>query len=158
MILLQWSWTLRFEPYARATFATQPILVALPLVAGVVAGFVVQDDFGLFGATLYGFFVLCLLAVVLLVVVALGLRRLRRATDATVQRYVITDQAVEIFLGDDRYSLPRPDLSVARSASDWVALRRRAMGGRRLILFFDDPLLVPHALSVLGHPAGPVRS
>ena len=158
MILVQWSWTLRFGPYARASFATQPVLLALPVLVGLVAGYLVRDDFGTFGATLYGLLMAAVVVVLLLVLVATGLRRVRRVTRSTVQQYTITVDAVEIAVGQDRYSVPRSELSLVRTGPDWLALRRRAVAGRRMILFFDDPLVKPHVLSVLAQPAGPPAS
>jgi hypothetical protein len=155
---MQWSWTLRFGPYARATFATQPVLLVLPVLVGLVAGYLVHDDFGALGAATYGLFMAGVVVVLMLVLVAGGLRRVRRATRSTVQQYTITPDAVEIAVGQDRYSVPRSVLSLVRTGPDWVALRRRAMGTRRMILFFDDPLLKPHVLSILGRAAAPPAS
>ena len=85
-------------------------------------------------------------------------RRLRSSTGSGVQRYSIGTDAVEVLLGQDLVSLPRADLVVARSGRDWVALGRRGMRARRIVLFFDDPLLVPQALGLLRPGAGTAGS
>ena len=158
MTLLEWTWTLRFGQYARATFASQPVLLVVPFGAALLLALVLRGDLGGTGAVVAFVATVVLTTAVMLLSVALGLRRLRAATRSSVQSYAITQDAVDVALGEDRYSLPRAELSVARSGSDWIAVRRRAMGTRRLILFFDDPLLVPQALGLLRPRAGTHRS
>ena len=149
MILLQWGWTVRLGPYLRAAFATQPVLVATPAVAALASAFLAPDELGLLGAVLSGVLAAVLAVPALVGVVGLQLWRLRRAAGAEVQWYAITEDAIEVAAGQDRHSLPRHGLRVTRSGPGWVQLRRRGAGGRRMVLFFDDPRVAPHAMSLL---------
>jgi hypothetical protein len=156
--LLQWSWTLRFGPYARATFASQPVLLVVPFAAGVLVSVVVGRDSSLFAHLVFALVTVLALVVVLLVSVASGLQRLRRATGTTVQRYTLTTDVLQLALGQDQLSVPLRELTVARTGREWLALRRRAMGNRRLLLFFDDPSLLPQARALVEQHGAVERS
>ena len=151
MILLQWRATLRFAPYVRAAVGSQRTIFVVWGVAGLALGAWLWS-LGLamlaVEATL-GFW--AFLVVLLLVSVAQLLGRLRRvhATSTLEQWYTVTPDAVEIALGRDRASIPLSELRVVGSGLDWVAAQRRAMGRRRVTLYFDDPALVPRLVDIV---------
>ena len=148
MILLQWGWTFRFATYVQATLASQPGLVLLPLLGGAVVALVERGD-GPVAVTVLFVVTVVLAFVAMLVVLRRQARRQLAAAGAHVQVYALSAASVEIGLGRDRHSLPLSELFVVRSGSAWLMLRRRGMGRRPMILFFDDAALVPVAAAII---------
>lgn len=149
---LRWSWHVRFRPYARASLASQPLNLVGALMVGLALALLLGR--GLPVGARIGAGIVLAAAVVLLWVVLLHrqLRRRRQTARGLVQTYELGPDTLSLSVGKDTYTLPTSDLAVSAHGRDWVAVRRPALGRRPLLLFVDDPALVPQIEAVLGGP------
>jgi hypothetical protein len=148
VILLRWSWTVRFATYATARLASQPVLVLPPLLGGAVVA-VIERRCGFVVCSVLFVLTVVLASVMLLAVLRRQVRRQLSAARAEVQEYALSAAALDVGFGRDRHSLPLSELYVVGSGRSWLTLRRRGLGRNPLILFFDDPALVPAAAAIV---------
>ena len=148
MTLLQWSWTFRFATYAQARLVSQPVLLVPAVLGGAVVGFI-ERGYGTVAVVALVVLTLALATVGTLYVLRREVRRQVAAAGSDVQEYALSAVSLDVGLGRDRQSLPLSELYVVRVGSDWLTLRRRGMGRRPAILFFDDAALVPQARDII---------